>query len=135
MLLFPGWSRFVVVTDLKLADAANVRPPRQFGDDLALPGEGVERDAMLGRPAVFGRIAEYGARVSDVGMLERELPDAEARETFDVLPHQPLAVDVAAGHHAGSAHGQPVDRLKESSERWGGFAHQLAIVQVVEVVP
>ena len=51
MLQFPFRSRFVIVTDLKRADATNRRPPRQFADDFTPIGEWIEVYAMLFGPA------------------------------------------------------------------------------------
>ncbi len=53
MLLFPIGNWLEVVTDLELADAADFRPPRQPGDQLALSGEWIEFD-LMGAGAVIG---------------------------------------------------------------------------------
>ncbi len=134
MFLFPVGSRFAVITDLKLTDATNCRSPRQLPDDVASAIEWIECDAMLGRPTVFRRGREHRLLVSNVGVLERELPHAEFGQPFDVARDRLLAVDVAASHHAGGSHFQAASRIKEATKSRGRDAHQTAILRLIEVM-
>ena len=91
----------MIITDLKFTQATNCGAPRQLSDDFALAGKRVEGHAMLGRPTIFCRSCEYRALVSNIRVLERELPHAKVSKPFDVPPNHLLAVDIATSHHAG----------------------------------
>src|SRR5215469_11234836 len=116
MLLLPGGSRFVIITHLQLTHATNRRPPRQLADDFPLACKRIEVHAMLCRPAILRRGREHGALVSNIRVLERELPDAEVGKPVDVSPHPWFAVDVATAHDAGGANGQAAGRVEKLAE-------------------
>jgi hypothetical protein len=117
----------VVITDLKPADATNGGPPGQFADDLALVRERVEGHAMFGGPAVFSRAGEHGSLVSNVSVLEGELPHAEVGQPLDVPPHHLFAIDMATSHHARGSDDQGADSIEKLTEGRSCFAHQVAI--------
>ena len=124
----------MVITDLKLTDATNHWPPGQFADDLTLVDKRIEIHAVRLGPAVGGRGCENRLFVSNIGMLEGELPHAEIGKRFDVAPHQGLAVDVPARHYASGAHGDAIDHVKESAQSWCRFAHQAAVRRVIKMM-
>ena len=134
MLLFPGGGRFPVITDLEFTDATNSRTPGQFSDDCALPCKRVECRAMLRRPTVLGRGREHRLLISNVGVLECELPNTELGKPFDVLPHQRFAIDVAARHDTGGSDRQAAGGFKELTERRRRVTHQTAVDGLVEVM-
>jgi hypothetical protein len=124
----------MIITDLQVTDAANCRAPGQLSDDLATAGERVEGHAMLDRPTILRRSGEHRAIISDIGVLERELPNSEVGEPVDVFPNHLFAVDLAMSHHAGGPDGQPAGCIKEFRESRRRFAHQTAIECVIEMM-
>ncbi len=125
----------MVIADLQLAHATNGWPPRQCADDFTAACKRVEGHAIRGRPAILRRCREHRTLESDIGVLERELPDTEFGEPFDVTPHHLFAVDVAASHHASGPDGQAANGVKELFETRGRRAHQSSIERFVKMMP
>ena len=64
MLLFPGWLRLKIKTDLLVTDLANDWPPRKLGKNLALVREGIFLDLMIACPLIFRRVCEHRFRIA-----------------------------------------------------------------------